>query len=176
MQYHTTDVSKACNVTLNTVRNWCKDYGQFLSDDATVTTGQRSFTGRDLEVFKYIALLRSEGMQKGAIVQRLGETTFADIDSGANSIEANPSPGDHSSTVDATLQAHRNELMAPDGAPALIVVVDDLQKRMALLEASTKEDRHNQRDGVMMFGLGFIAALMFVLLIIGLAVLYGGFR
>ena len=58
----------------------CKDYGAFLSPGATVTSGNRTFTGRDMEVFKYIALLRAEGMQKGAIMHRLGETTFAEVD------------------------------------------------------------------------------------------------
>ena len=75
----TTEAARECNVTLNTIRNWCKDYGAFLSSGATVARGQREFTPHDIEVLKYIALLRSEGMQKGSIVQRLGETTFPDV-------------------------------------------------------------------------------------------------
>ena len=95
----TTEAARECNVTLNTIRNWCKDYGAFLSSGATVASGQREFTPHDIEVLKYIALLRSEGMQKGAIVQRLGETTFPDVAPGGwpngtptntNAVEAVP--------------------------------------------------------------------------------------
>ncbi len=142
MQYHTTDAAKACNVTLNTIRNWCKDYSAFLSAGATVATGQREFTGRDMDVFKYIALLRSEGMQKDAIVQRLGETTFPEIEEGA--IIEQPA-----------LQE------TPPSAPAPLGARDDLETRLALLERSVIETQRAQRPNVWWFAVGLLAGLGF---------------
>ena len=142
MQYHTTDAAKACNVTLNTIRNWCKDYSAFLSAGATVATGQREFTGRDMDVFKYIALLRSEGMQKDAIVQRLGETTFSEIEPDA--ILAPPS----------LPETHHN-------APAPLVALDDLQSRVALLERSVIETEQRNRPNLWWFAVGLAAGLGF---------------
>ncbi len=166
MQYRTSDAATICNVTVNTVRNWCKDYGAFLSPGASGAGGNRSFSGRDLEVFKYIAQLRSENMQKPAILQRLSETTFAEID-------------EHTDATDTTSTAIQTAPDAPDSTPASIVALDAitaLQRDVAALKASVTESKQSQRDGVVMFGVGFIAALLFVVVIIGLAVLYGGFR
>ncbi len=163
MQYRTSDAATVCNVTVNTVRNWCKDYGAFLSPGASGEGGNRSFSGHDLEVFKYIAQLRSENMQKPAILQRLSETTFAEIDTPLNDTNL--------AIVDAP--------DTPDTTPASIVVLDaisTLQRRFEALESSVNEVKQSQRDGVLMFGVGFIAALLFVGLLVELAVLYGGFR
>jgi DNA-binding transcriptional MerR regulator len=166
MKYGTTEVARACNVTLNTVRNWCKDYSAYLSPGASGSDGQRVFSGRDLEVVKYIAQLRTEKMQKGAILQRLSETTFAEID-------------ERTDATDTTFTAIQNAPDAQGDASAITVAlhaITTLQRRFEALEASVTESKRNQRDGVLMFGVGFIAALLFVVVIIGLAVLYGGVR
>jgi len=124
----TTEAARECNVTLNTIRNWCKDYGVFLSSGATVASGQREFTPHDIEVLKYVALLRSEGMQKGAIVQRLGETTFPDV-----------APGgwpDGTPTNTNALEAVPASQEGP-GSPQLPGVVhNDLQIKLDRLERS----------------------------------------
>jgi DNA-binding transcriptional MerR regulator len=157
VQYHTGDAAQACKVTLNTVRNWCRDYAAFLSPGASVTSGARVFNGRDMEVFKYIALLRAEGMQKGAIVQRLGETTFAEIDA----------------TQEDTAIASVDAQDARDGSFAPIVGQDylmSIERRFEAMQASVDEVKRtpgtSQRDGVIMFGVGFIAALVFVVLLL----------
>jgi DNA-binding transcriptional MerR regulator len=153
VQYHTGDAAQACKVTLNTVRNWCRDYAQFLSPGASVTSGARVFSGRDMEVFKYIALLRAEGMQKGAIVQRLGETTFAEIDD----------------STDTTPTAIQNAPDASDSTPVSIVAlhaITTLQRDVAALKASSQTPVLSQGEWFSGFGFGFVAALVFVVLLL----------
>ena len=158
MQYYTKDVAQTCNVTVNTVRNWCRDYGQFLSEGATVTTGNRFFSGRDLEVFKYIATLRAENMQRTAILQRLSETTFPEVDT---------EPEADSAIVT------QNAPITPHVTPAPIVAVDYLQALERRLERLERSTQPSYLTGI---GIGFLAACFLFLLLIGLAVLYGGFR
>jgi DNA-binding transcriptional MerR regulator len=159
MQYRTSDAATTCNVTVNTVRNWCKDYGAFLSPGASGAGGNRSFTGRDLEVFKYIAQLRAENMQKSAILQRLSETTFAEIDA----------------TQEDTAIASVDAQDARDGAFAPIVGQDylmSIERRFEALQASVDEVKRTpvtkQGEWFSGFGFGFIAALLFVLLLLAL--------
>ena len=80
MVYRTNEIAQTCNVTVNTVRNWCKEFGAYLSPGATVTTGHRRFTERDRNVLLYVSQLRNENLQQSAILQRLSETKFPDID------------------------------------------------------------------------------------------------
>ncbi len=147
MQYATTDIARACNVTVNTVRNWCKDYSAFLSPLATVTGESRLFTERDRAVLEYIARLRAEGMQKGAIMQRLGETSFPDHGEELqepNMLEVQPA-----------LQE------SPSAVPAPLVARDDLETRLALLERSVIETQRAQRPNVWWFAVGLLAGLGF---------------
>ena len=131
VQMRTTEAAKECNVTLNTIRNWCKDYGAFLSPGATVASGQREFTPHDLEVLKYIALLRSEGMQKGAIVQRLGETTFPEV-APRGWPDGTPTNTNAVETVPASQEG-------PGDAQLPAVVHNDLQIKLDRLERSMSE-------------------------------------
>lgn len=126
MVYRTNEIAQSCNVTVNTVRNWCKEFGAFLSPGATVTSGHRRFTDRDKQVLLYVAQLRSENMLNNAILQRLGETTFSEIEGPEeeSAIVASPDAPD---TRSAT--------------PAPIVALDNLQTRVALLERSVQEGR-----------------------------------
>ena len=157
VQMRTTEAARECNVTLNTIRNWCKDYGAFLSPGATVASGQREFTPHDIEILRYIALLRSEGMQKGAIVQRLGETVFPEIE-----------PGDQ---VDTALDAHPASPEGPGAAQLPAPVQNDLALRLDRLERSLVEVQGAARPnwwwwvfgvvcGLAMAGLAELAALV----------------
>jgi hypothetical protein len=117
-------------------------------------------------VLRHVKALRDEGLQTIAINDKLSGLTFAEIDTPANANIA---------IVDAPDK--------PDRAPGTIVGQDymmSIERRFEALQASVNEVRQapvtSQRDGVLMFGVGFIAALLFVVVIIGLAVLYGGFK
>jgi|GEM_PF-3562117 len=156
MQYRTHEAATMCNVTVNTVRNWCKEYGDFLSPSARGSSGNRRFTGRDLDVLKYIAQLRSENMQKSAILQRLGETTFAEI----NAADQDEPQSDQPVALPAAQEGLHH-------APALIVALDDHDRRLGALE-------RRRLDSVTAIGLGFVGGLLFCAILIVLAWLYGG--
>lgn len=129
MVYRTNEIAQTCNVTVNTVRNWCKEFGAYLSPGATVTTGHRRFTERDKNVLLYVAQLRNENMQQSAILQRLSETKFPDIDQPEEESAIEP--------LQNAPEAHSN-------AQLPMVALDDLRSEFnAKIEALEQRTRPN---------------------------------
>jgi hypothetical protein len=53
--YKPAEAAKWLDVSTNTIRNWCIQYDEFLSEDATPDKGSaRKFTQRDMNIFKII--------------------------------------------------------------------------------------------------------------------------
>ena len=143
MVYRTNEIAQTCNVTVNTVRNWCKEFGAYLSPGATVTTGHRRFTERDRNVLLYVSQLRNENMQQSAILQRLSETKFPDIDE----------PEEESA-----IEPVQNAPEAASATQLPMVALDDLERRIdAKLEAMEQRTRPN----VWWFAVGLAAGLGF---------------
>ena len=143
MVYRTNEIAQTCNVTVNTVRNWCKEFGAYLSPGATVTTGHRRFTERDRNVLLYVSQLRNENLQQSAILQRLSETKFPDIDE----------PEEESA-----IELVQNAPEAASAAQLPIVALDDLRNefnaKLAALEQRT-------RPNLWWFVAGLVAGLGF---------------
>lgn len=164
-QLKTTDAAKYCGVTVNTVRNWCRDYGEFLSIGLRSPLGEREFTGRDLVVLKYISTLRASGMQKAAIMQRLSETSFGDTEEieadqplQPNAIEPQP--------------VERNEGYNVPTVQSVEIVT---RAELTVLQAQITDIDRRSRDYVSGLAQGFILALLFVLVLGVLALLYARF-
>ena len=129
MVYRTNEIAQTCNVTVNTVRNWCKEFGAYLSPGATVTTGHRRFTERDKNVLLYVSQLRNENLQQSAILQRLSETKFPDIDQ----------PEEESA-----IEPIQNAPETHSAAQLPMVALDDLRNEFnAKLEAMEQRNRPN---------------------------------
>ena len=129
MVYRTNEIAQTCNVTVNTVRNWCKEFGAYLSPGATVTSGHRRFTERDRNVLLYVSQLRNENLQQSAILQRLSETKFPDIDEPEEESAIEP--------VQNAQETHSN-------AQLPLVALDDLRSEFnAKLEAMEQRNRPN---------------------------------
>lgn len=129
MVYRTNEIAQTCNVTVNTVRNWCKEFGAYLSPGATVTTGHRRFTERDKNVLLYVSQLRNENLQQSAILQRLSETKFPDIDE----------PEEESA-----IEPIQNAPETHSAAQLPMVALDDLRNEFnAKLEAMEQRNRPN---------------------------------
>lgn len=143
MVYRTNEIAQTCNVTVNTVRNWCKEFGAYLSPGATVTAGHRRFTERDRNVLLYVSQLRNENMQQSAILQRLSETKFPDIDE----------PEEESA-----IELVQNTPEAASAAQLPIMALDDLRNefnaKIAALEQRT-------RPNLWWFVAGLVAGLGF---------------
>ena len=167
MSEHTPhNTADTLGITPFTLRRWCDYHAAYLSPSANPPAGQaRRFTGRDLEVLKHVKSLRAQGLTVARINEQLAPLTFAEIDNSEQDTDIVEAPQDAQTAQDAR-----------HATPASTVALDDLEKLLEALERSRiKEDKITSHS-LTMFGAGFIAALLFVIVIVLLAVLYGGFR
>ena len=160
---HTLAVSEAAEavgVTIHSLRRWCEWHATHLTPGANPTPGHaRRLSGVDIEVLRHVKSLRDEGLQTIAINEHLATLTFAEIDNldqTNTALESSPALPD-----------------APHATPAPIVAQDyylSVERRLVALERSW------QPSTITALGIGFLAACMLFLLLIGLAVAYGGVR
>lgn len=150
-------------ITPVTLRRWCAAHASYLSPLANPPERgtARRFTGKDIEVLKHVQSLRAHGLTEAKINEQLRTLTFAEIDNSEQNVDTEP-------TTDLPVQQETSH-----NALALRVALDDLEKRF---DAKFAALERNRRDAFVMFGAGFLAAGVLFLLLIGLAVLYGGFR
>lgn len=80
MKYNPADAAKACNVSVNTIRGWIRDFAPHFTPEARGESGNRLLSDKDLNTLKYIAALRSEGLQRDAIGLRLQETSIGETE------------------------------------------------------------------------------------------------
>lgn len=161
MQYKPSEAAKACNTSVNTIRNWCRAYAAFLSPGASGEGGQRTLTGKDLNTLQYIAQLRAENLQYPAILQRLQETSIGDVETFIP-LQHPPMP---STAITEGLQP----------APEYFLMVE---RRLETLEAAKRDDQAtieklNYRI-IVAAALGAIAAGVLFLIILLTAWLLGG--
>lgn len=71
MSITTRELSKIAGVSEQTVRNYTREYSEFLSPAARGETGPRLFNDQDVQVFCTIASLRREGVPSVEIIERL---------------------------------------------------------------------------------------------------------
>jgi DNA-binding transcriptional MerR regulator len=159
------EVAELTGIAAHNVRRWAVYHANHLSDSANPHTGMaRRFTSRDIEVLRHVDSLRRLGLTVPVINEQLAGLTFAEIDTADN-----PS-------ADVAPESSLTVQEGQGNASGRLVSLDDYEKRLAFLEVYTQEDRRTQRDGVMMFGMGFLAACGLFILLLMLALLYGGFR
>lgn len=80
----TAQVAKIANVSVQTVRNYTREYGELLSPQARGETGQRLFSDEDTRIFCAIVDLRKSGVPPAEVTERIrrgdvvidGFTTF----------------------------------------------------------------------------------------------------
>lgn len=160
MKFRPADVAKECGVTVNTIRNWCRDYAGFLSSGAKTDSGNRELSEKDVEVFKYIAQLRKENMQKPQILLRLSEKSFGDI------VPA------ESANIPANQPTNLQE--SPQQAIAALAVVEALQSALSpVLAAQQAQDARLEalESQRLRFDVVFIAVITFIAgLVVGLSV------
>jgi DNA-binding transcriptional MerR regulator len=143
------EVAQLTGIAAHNVRRWSEYHSNHLSPLANPPTGQaRHYTGRDIEVLKHIDSLRKLGLTVPVINEQLVGLTFAVIDTDA---------------IAATSTALPTAPDAPDRASASLVALDainTLQRRVESLE------RSKEPSFTVGLGVGFIAALVFVVLLL----------
>lgn len=161
MPFYTTQIAAECNISMNTARNWAREYKEVLSPGASVEGEQRVFDDRDREVFKLIAQLRAEKLRRDEIIERVKQTNFGEIVETGASIDDQPT----------ALAVAPNELSQTPDAALIAAMFDAHARRIEALEQSRAVPVASNRMADMV--LGFLAACAFLVLILLLAVLYG---
>jgi DNA-binding transcriptional MerR regulator len=143
-------------ISVHTVRRWCKDFSQHLSEGANPETGaSRRLSFNDMQVLSEVSRLRGEGLSVPLIHERLNETIFPMpiIEASQAPRTAQEGPGTALAVVEA-LQSIVNPLAARLDA------LEGQESRLQALEA-----QRMRFDAVWLVVAGFIAGL-----IVGLAV------
>lgn len=121
MREQTISVSQAASqlgVSVHTVRRWCKDFSEYLSDRANPETGkERRLSMQDLAVLSEVSRFRSDGLSVPLIRERLNETVF-------------PAP---------IIESSQDAQDAPGTALQVVQPLIDEQRRVAALVASLEE-------------------------------------
>ena len=151
------DVAGMFDVSVMTVRRWAEYHKAHLSESANPSPGKpRSFTWADVEQFRQIKTWRDEGLSVDAINTRLTNNVTEPITSTVTDNSAIALP------------------TSPEGlqqAPAMLVVLNDLEKRIdAKIEVLHQARRF---DAVGFIGIGIIIGIAFCTMLIALASLYG---
>lgn len=159
--YKPADIAKELNVSTNTIRGWCNQFSDHLSDRATPQSGrERVITSLDRTVLHYIAGLRNDGFTYDEIASRLAETTFTEDES--------PEP--------LTVVTETPETSLEPVDPALVVLASSVQTIAEHLAQSADRSREidqlraevtQLRTYIIIGALGVIIALLlgFLLLI-----------
>jgi len=165
----TKEASQALGVSVGTMRNWSDQYAGFLGETARPGyQPERRFADKDLTVLTYIKQLRAEGLQAEQIRERLAETTFQDVEILQQQTTTEADKPQQNAIVSPSSQE------APHSTTALTVALLDLERRIdAKIEGLQRTKEPSYLTGI---GIGFIAAGILFMLLVGLATLYGGFR
>lgn len=143
-------------VEVYTVRRWCDWHAAHLSASASPGAGAlRRLTQSDIEVLSMVRDLRAQGLHTETINEQLEGVTFAVVDT------------DEQSAADSEELAPPASQEGLQQAPALLMVVQDLQRQIDGIQQS-------RRDSVTWFALGFLVAGFLFLGMVLLSWLYGG--
>lgn len=158
MKIRPIEAAKEVGVTVNTVRNWCRDYGEFLSAGANQENGgNRELEARDVEILKYIAELRKENLLQPQIRLRLSEksTHFGEIVTTEGAIAPANSPTNYPPNLQEPLQAEQ----AIIAHQALDTALQPVYARLEAIE-------RNRLSVITAFAAGVIVAGLFFLIIV----------
>lgn len=167
MQHTPNQAAKACNVSVNTIRNWCKDYAGHLSAGAQPGgAGARLLTSRDLEVLRYIAQLRAENMTHEQVNQRLAETKIGETET-----LVQPTPD-----LRETLQDPPMPVQSPSDAlqayQAALTIMARVEERHASLQSQIDNLDKRQAARINYVLLGILIGLLIA--VVAILAIYAG--
>jgi DNA-binding transcriptional MerR regulator len=152
-------VAKKANVSVNSVRNWSREYADLLSLEARGENGPRLFSEEDAETICTIAALRKSGVPPTEIADRISNQDVPPI------VDAIPEP------LQSTLQEPTTALQMLQDAPlALHVAHNALQSRVESLERRVEADiariELQQRERLNMLVTGIVIGAGVVLIVV----------
>lgn len=151
--YRPADVAKEVGVSTNTIRGWCNQFGEYLSDRATPRPGvERVLSELDRTILHYIADLRQNGLGYDEIDSRLAETAFSEAE-----------------TLPVSVDQPEETAIQPTNDMALTILASSVQTIAQTLAESADRSREIEqlrsemaqlRLLVIIGALGIIAALL----------------
>jgi DNA-binding transcriptional MerR regulator len=134
--YKPSQVAKMVNIHPNSVRNYSREYGEFLSAGARGENGDRVYTDEDVDVLRTIAALRKSGVPPSEVGERVRQR-------------------DVSPVIDVTPQEGLQALQPPSIVPSIqLDSYNALHARMDSLERRLDTQVAAQHDRWMTFSMG----------------------
>ena len=159
------ETASLLGLTPATLRRWCEYHKDYLSPDTQPSAGQsRRFTNRDIEVLRHCKHLRAQGLTVTSINEQLAGLTFPEVDTDEQDTSAPPG---EAITAPPAQQDGQGAALALQPS---YTAIERVEARLDRLE------RSREPALIIGIGIGFIGALLFVIVILIVAVLYGGFR
>lgn len=144
MPYTPIQVARRANVVVQSIRNWSRDYAEFLSPGARGEAGPRLYSDEDVSVLCAVAALRKSGVARAEVVARLRDEVPGVVD------------------VEPTQQPTQATNAGQGEALALYAVQSSLQSRVEALER--RMEGHTDR-----LVTGIILGMALTLLVVALA-------
>jgi DNA-binding transcriptional MerR regulator len=166
MVFRPIDVARELNVSVSTIRNWSKEFGEYLSPGARPGAGARQFTPHDLQVLRAVAELRRQNLPREQIADHLQTRTFGEVDG------VHPA---HPQQATATLQPPAAPQPYDPGAALLQSTTATLQSisdRLAERDAAGVQSVRREVEGLRVWI--YILAAVVVVLVIAVIVLFVG--
>lgn len=150
--YTVTEAAAVVGVSTSQIRNWCTQFADYLSAQATPPAGQsRTLTAADVATLQRVAELRAQGVDYALIPAEL--TT---LDPGELVPYVDPAP--------AAVQASP----APAGAIELYTAMEtrfqQMQGQIDRLTVAQAQEERRRLSTVTMFGFGLLAGILLVAL------------
>lgn len=145
MSFTPIQVARRANCAVQSIRNWSRDYAEFLSPGARGEAGPRLYSDEDVSILCAVAALRKSGVARAEVVARLREEVPGVVD-----VEATPQP----------TQATRT---AQNEALALYAAQSGLQSRVEALERRMEGHTDRLVTGII---LGMALTLLVVALVL----------
>ena len=149
-----TSTAELIGVKPGTLRRWSDYHSNSLSPGANPLAGQaRRFTYRDVEILKYVAELRLQGLTVGGINARLADLTFPEV-------EENEFPeqvDDSTELASVSAQEGLDTTPAPIVAPEYLLAIE---RRFEALEATTAAKRAGWERDALIYILGLTSGLL----------------
>lgn len=123
MRYTTLQVAQTAHISVQSVRNWTRDYADLLSPEGRGESGVRQFSQEDLQLICTIASLRKSGVPASEIRNSLSQAQPPVIDVAPNATPQQPP---------TTAQE------APQGVSPLTLVQSSMDQQQRLTEARVR--------------------------------------
>ena len=154
MQAHYTPTAAAAlvGVSVSSLRNWCRDFADNLSEGARPPTGtERKLTAQDIAILQRVKELRAQGMATGEIKTTLQVEDTTDLQPYVDVAPITPAPVATTPTE------------SPQSSELALQVVSIVNEQITAIQARIEGMERKQASTINTFLLGLVAGLLLAL-------------